>query len=728
MTKRFIGESILLTAMITVFSGSMVFAESGETAETESIESTADAETQSVVSGESEAIDYLGKELEESSDHLLRTGEDMDDLYSELTWTSVADTFPEKFDLRERGTVTPVKSQSPWGTCWSFATIAASETSILESFGLTTKSYRERFGEDLDLSEKHLAWFTTKALPDVSEYPHGEYPYDESQAGEGLHFMEEGDQEPFNMGGNYYLSTTSLSDGIGILKEKYAPYCNSEGNAEKAGDWSLPEDQRYSVSFELEGVNLLPSPATWDDHYRPEGTEAIKSELLAGRAVGVCFCADQSMPEMSKEEMREKLKNDLKDNTRASEEEKAYYIDVRSGFIDTDNLGEEELKNLIALRLRLNNMPEDHYKLDGLDHDQLAEILMTRMFGSDYEKIVEFDHKKPYMTFVGTDPVIYAQYTFEKASANHAVTVVGWDDSFSADNWPEDRRPPADGAWIVKNSWGTDWGNEGYFMLSYYDKSLCSVGTFEYVTDESNLKMDHIDIKEYDNMPAEIISSTLFDVPVYAANVFTMDSDSVLEYVSALTGDLNTTVTASIYLLDQDAAAPTDGVLLGKATRTFRYAGYHRLALDNNLLIPNGSRISIVVSERVPVEDGKKYALVNTSSLNRKGVEEFNARNEGKEPPLTRYAEGIVNPGESFVSFEAGKWTDWSEAVDVISGMGNNTMMSYDNLPIKAYFYLWPEVEKAHDLSDRVPAIGGEAAICPEDGFTLLDAAGLLNE
>ena len=60
MTKRFIGESILLTAMITVFSGSMVFAESGETAETESIESTADAETQSVVSGESEAIDYLG--------------------------------------------------------------------------------------------------------------------------------------------------------------------------------------------------------------------------------------------------------------------------------------------------------------------------------------------------------------------------------------------------------------------------------------------------------------------------------------------------------------------------------------------------------------------------------------------------------------------------------------------------------------------------------------------
>ena len=162
---------------------------------------------------------YLSNELEESADHLMRNGEDVDDIYSSLNWRSIADTFPEKFDLRERGTVTPIKSQTPWGTCWSFATIAASETSILNSLGLTAEEYKEKYGEEMDLSEKHLAWFTTNALPEADAYPDGQYPYDEAQAGEGIHIPEGVDTNLYNFGGNYWLSTTSFASGIGILKE-----------------------------------------------------------------------------------------------------------------------------------------------------------------------------------------------------------------------------------------------------------------------------------------------------------------------------------------------------------------------------------------------------------------------------------------------------------------------------------------------------------------------------
>ena len=676
-------------------------------------------------------LEYLSNELEDSADHLMRNGEDVDDIYTTLNWKSVADTFPAKFDLRDRGTVTGVKRQDPWGTCWSFATIAAGETSILNSLGLTAEEYREKFGEEMDLSEKHLAWFTAHALPEADAYPEGEYPFAEAQAGEGLHALEGVETNPFDFGGNFSLSTASLASGVGILKEKYAPYGNSEGLAVASGDWSLPEEQRFSVSFELKNANLLPSPAVFDENgnysYRPAATEAIKSELLAGRAVGISFRADDSMPKPGKEELRAAYEKEIMKADGGTAEEKARLVDVRVGDVDAMQLSTEELKDLISLSLRLGGMEDANiYDLDSLEHDQLARIITSDYFGSPYDDLVaneEYSNKKTYMSFIGTDPVIFAQYTDEALTPNHEVTVVGWDDTFSAENWPEGHRPPGDGVWIVKNSWGPDWGVDGYFYLSYYDMSLCAIGSFEYETEENLQKMDYLLILQHDYMPQAITSSTLFDTPVYTANIFDVDEDSVLQFVSAMTGDLNTEVTASIYLLNEGAVLPTDGRLLDSVTETFKFAGYHRMALNGNLLLPEGSRISIVVLARVPGETGVQYAVVNNSSLSKDGLEAYNEIHAEEGISLERYAKGVVNPGESFVSFEADRWIDWSDVVNDISQNGANVYMAYDNLPIKGYVYPWAQVNQIHDLSHRIQTAGGEAAICPEDGYMLLDVA-----
>ena len=61
--------------------------------------------------------------------------------------------------------------------------------------------------------------------------------------------------------------------------------------------------------------------------------------------------------------------------------------------------------------------------------------------------------------------------------SNHAVTIVGWDDDYSRTNFIN--RPSENGAWLVKNSWNTDWGNEGYFYVSYYDTSFIHIGDSE---------------------------------------------------------------------------------------------------------------------------------------------------------------------------------------------------------------------------------------------------------
>lgn len=73
------------------------------------------------------------------------------------------------------------------------------------------------------------------------------------------------------------------------------------------------------------------------------------------------------------------------------------------------------------------------------------------------------------------------------AYQNHAVTIIGWDDNFSADNFVA--KPPADGAWIIQNSWGSDWGDDGCFYMSYYDETL----------DELIFYQDSTPYLEYDN-------------------------------------------------------------------------------------------------------------------------------------------------------------------------------------------------------------------------------------
>lgn len=646
--------------------------------------------------------EYMKAELLESNRVFLECGTDLEDFYTELNAAEGSMEFPESFDLRDKNLIPEVRDQNPWGTCWSFATIAACESSLLSTLGLNLDEYKEKYGEELHLSEKHLAYFGELALPDADQYPEGEYPYNIDQAGEGVCPLPKVKDSPLNIGGNYLESASALASGIGVRDEKEFPYLDSEGTEDYFGDWSIPETERFGSVYLLKNTNILPNPALRDENnnyvYNPFGTEAIKSELMKGRAVGISYYADQSLPAPTREMVDEAIVELLKRFPELEKENLQKFIYYRNNIDDAKSkqYSDDEFREMLKARLKVFGIPEDTYDIDSLDTKQLKILLLTNSIGEPIEGIPD-DEGKTYLSFTGENDSVWAQYTYEKNMVNHGVTVVGWDDHFSKDNFLADHKPPEDGAWIVRNSWGQDWGMDGYFYLSYYDQNIFIPQTYEFFTpEEFGLNDEEEDstetaatikecILENDFMPAENYNSTLFNMPVYAANIFTVEDDMDLNSVSALTGDLNAEVTLDVYRLKDGFKNPTDGEKVANLTETFTFAGYHRIMLNEKIHFEKDEKLAIVVKESVMTDQGEKFAIVNTSALGAKGITIFRQRHNGSDEVINKYNIGIVNLGESFVAYEDGEWHDWADEVASFKDNLYGECVSYDNLPIKGY-------------------------------------------
>ena len=116
------------------------------------------------------------------------------------------------------------------------------------------------------------------------------------------------------------------------------------------------------------------------------------------------------------------------------------------------------------------------------------------------------------------NPNTYAYYcSNENVNFNHAVTIVGWDDNFSKTNFVQGKQPKNNGAWIALNSYGKKFGNNGYFYISYEDKSILQQCiSFSEIVDYSENSKDYSNLYQYDELGVNIALNSQ-----YLANVFT---------------------------------------------------------------------------------------------------------------------------------------------------------------------------------------------------------------
>jgi C1A family cysteine protease len=229
----------------------------------------------------------------------------------------------------------------------------------------------------------------------------------------------------------------------------------------------------------------------------------------------------------------------------------------------------------------------------------------------------------------------YGYYYNGTTASDHAVTIVGWNDSFSKNNFSQ--TPPGDGAFIIKNSWGTtaaDWGiknNNGYFYVSYYDSNIgYDMNTF-FTAENSD---DYTNIYQYD--PLGWTENYGYGNPTaWSANIFTSRSNETLKAVSFYTPDINCNYVIQIY--NNTGAQPNQGTLALTQSGTISNSGYNTVPLNSGVQLNAGQKFSVVLK-------------LTTSGYNYPIAMEY---------PISGYSSNATaNASESFISPNGNTWND----------------------------------------------------------------------
>jgi len=196
---------------------------------------------------------------------------------------------------------------------------------------------------------------------------------------------------------------------------------------------------------------------------------------------------------------------------------------------------------------------------------------------------------------------------------NHAVSIIGWDNSRVT-------QAPLPGAWLVKNSWGTSWGNDGYFWISFYDKHSCQ-----------NIEMGAIsfqeaDVLEFDNFYFHDYHGwrDTMEGPTAIFNKFVATNDEILKAVNFFTATDNVTFTIKIY--DDFTGGELQNELSSTSGSREHY-GLHTVDLSTLVNLTTGNDFYIYLSlsdggypfdrtSDVPVLLGSSYRTIVESDAN----------------------------------------------------------------------------------------------------------------
>ena len=353
------------------------------------------------------------------------------------------------------------------------------------------------------------------------------------------------------------------------------------------------------------------------------------------------------------------------------------------------DLSEEQLAYFWANRVNdpLGNTPNDKITrtqsdYHGTGNGRVASFFLSTWSGMTTEEKVPFQSSAvtwpdslAYDTSAYMEDAIFSQYTVERTKqllmeynsvsamiymldnyyypdtasyscpqsglVNHAVTIVGWDDTYSKENFPSASGVNNDGAWIVKNSYGKNWGKNGYFYLSYEDKSITNLVSNTAVTTPAYPNNYFYDGAAAGTVtfPGNTINNGYYVSNIFKATAGNGKDEELGEIVTAVPQD-NTDFQIQVYTDLKNTSDPTSGTpaYAEPVDYTQPLAGIHTIHLNSPVKIPQGTFYSVVI--RIPDGSNKFYVEKTTTSTS------------------WFTATAGIDPDQSFFSTSGKKWYD----------------------------------------------------------------------
>ena len=218
-------------------------------------------------------------------------------------------------------------------------------------------------------------------------------------------------------------------------------------------------------------------------------------------------------------------------------------------------------------------------------------------------------------------------YYNQEATCNHDIIIVGWDDDFPKEYFTI--TPENDGAFICKNSWGTEFGEDGYFYVSYEDANIGTTNVV-YTKLGGADNFDHIYQSDLLGWRGQLGYEK---EEAYFANVYRAGEDEELAAVSFYATDVDTTYQVYVVPEFEDEDSLNDRKLVAEGS--FEQAGYYTVRLDDAVKLKDNQKFAVVVHIQTP-------GSVHPVAI------EYNADSRTREFDIT--------DGEGYISLYGNKW------------------------------------------------------------------------